>query len=65
MASEDSGPASVVDIVQGGAQPEEAPGVRAPALGLGFIPIAAYGGLGFGVLALVVALVALLIRRKA
>jgi hypothetical protein len=34
-------------------------------LGLGFIPIAAYGGLGLGVLALVVELVALLTRRKA
>jgi uncharacterized protein YcnI len=65
MESEDSGPASVVDVVQGGAQPEEPPGVGAPELALGFIPIAAYGGLGFGVLALVVALVALLTRRKA
>ena len=58
--SEDSGPASVVDVVQGGAQPEESPGVAAPEAGLGFIPIAAYGGLGLGVLALVVALLALI-----
>jgi hypothetical protein len=58
--SEDSGPASVVDVVQGGAQPEESPGVAAPELGLGFIPIAAYGGLGLGILALVVALLALI-----
>jgi uncharacterized protein YcnI len=58
--SEDSGPASVVDVVQGGAQPEESPGVAAPEAGLGFIPIAAYGGLGLGILALVVALVALI-----
>ena len=34
-------------------------------MALGFIPIAAYGGLGLGALALVVALVALLTRRKA
>jgi hypothetical protein len=60
MESEDSGPASVVDIVQGGSQPGETPGVGAPALGLGFIPIAAYGGLVIGVLALVVALLALI-----
>jgi hypothetical protein len=65
MESEDSGPVSVVDVVQGGAQPGETPGVGAAELGLGFIPIAAYGGLGLGVLALVVALVALLTRRKA
>src|SRR5215216_6486064 len=60
MESEDSGPASVVDVVQGGVQPEETPGVGAPQLGLGFLPIAAYGGLGLGALALV----ALLTRRK-
>jgi len=64
MGSEDSGPASVVDVVQGGAQPEEAPVVRAPELGLGFIPIAAYGGLVLGVLALVAALVALIGARR-
>lgn len=58
--SEDSGPASVVDVVQGGAQSEESPGVVASELGLGFIPIAAYGGLSFGILALVVALLALI-----
>lgn len=63
--SEDSGPASVVEVVQGGGQSNETPGVEAPELGLGFVPIAAYGGLGLGVLALVVALVALLTRRKA
>jgi uncharacterized protein YcnI len=59
--SEDSGPASVVDVVRGGTRPEEAPGgVAAPESGLGFVPIAAYGGLGLGVLALVVALLALI-----
>ena len=63
--SEDSGPASVAEVVPGGTQPDETPGVAAPELGLGFIPIAAYGGLGLGALALVVALLALLlIRRK-
>ena len=65
MESEDSGPASVVEVVQGGGQSNETPGVEAPELGLGFVSIAAYGGLGLGVLALVVALVALLTRRKA
>jgi len=60
MESEDSGPASVVDVVQGGVQPEETPGVGAPQLGLGFLPIAAYGGLVLGLLALVVALLALI-----
>jgi uncharacterized protein YcnI len=63
--SEDKGPAAVLEVVQGGTQPDETPGVAAPELGLGFIPIAAYGGLGLGLLALVVALVALLTRRKA
>ena len=51
MESEDSGPASVVEVVRGGTQP-------------GFVPIAAYGGLGLGVLALVVALLALLLARR-
>lgn len=60
MESEDSGPAPVVEVVQGGAQPGEAPGAGASGVGLGFIPIAAYGGLVLGVLALVVALLALI-----
>ncbi len=60
----EEGPASIVEVVQLGAQTGE-PGVPAPESGLGFIPIAAYSGLVLGVLALAVALLALLIRRKA
>ncbi len=63
-AEEESGPASVVEVVEGGAQTDE-PGAAAPESGGGFTPIAAYGGLGLGALALMVAVLALLIRRKA
>jgi hypothetical protein len=66
LESEDSGPASVVDAVQDGAQQTgESPGAEAPELGLGFISIAAFGGLGLSVLALVVALLALIRLRRA
>jgi len=74
-------PASVVEIVEGGghgaspeaedsgtASPTETePGTESAAAGsgTGFTPIAAYGGLVLGALALVVALLALLTRRKA
>ena len=59
--SEDSGPASVVEVVPGAAQlGEETPGAGAAGMGLGFLPIAAYGGLVLGLLALVVALLALI-----
>ena len=73
-------PASLVQIVEGGAGPggaeaeesrtesatEPATGSAAQSSAIGFTPIAAYGGLGLGVVALVVALLALLmVRRKA
>ncbi len=65
-------PASLVQIVEGGGGPggaeAEEPGTESAAQGsaTGFTPIAAYGGLGLGAVALVVALVALLVgRRKA
>ena len=64
-------PASVVETVEGGghgAAPEaEESGTESAAAGsgTGFTPIAAYSGLVLGALALVVALLALLTRRKA
>ena len=71
--SEDSEePASVVNVAQGGAEGDEQ-GNRGAATQesssedtstAGFTPVAAYGGLGVGVLALVLALVALLRRSK-
>jgi uncharacterized protein YcnI len=66
---EGPGPASVVEVVQSGAQPKgiaqpSEPGAAAAGAGGVFIPIAAYGGLVLGALALVVALVALLRGRK-
>lgn len=57
-------PASVVEVVEGG----DGHGAAAPEAeesGTGFTLIATYGGLGLGALALVVALLALLTRRKA
>jgi hypothetical protein len=59
-AEEKPGPASVVEVLQSGAQPGE-PGTAATGSGGVFTPIAAYSGLGLGALALVVALVALLV----
>ena len=56
-------PASVVEVVEGGIESDE-PGVAAPGSSAGFTQVAAYGGLGLGVLALVVALLALLIARR-
>jgi len=64
MEKTEEGPASVVEVIQGDAQTDR-PGAGAPRSGGGFTPIAAYGGLGLGALALVVALLALLFARKA
>jgi uncharacterized protein YcnI len=60
--AEEVGPASVVEVVRSGAQADE-PSAAPPESGGGFAPIAAYGGLGVGILALIVALVALLRKR--
>ena len=59
-AEEKPGPASVVEVLQSAVQPSEPGAAAAESSGV-FTPIAAYGGLGLGALALVVALVALLV----
>jgi uncharacterized protein YcnI len=68
--SEDRGPASVVAVVAAGVagdEPAPAPGTSpnsTPEVGIAATPIVAYVGLGLGVLALVVALLALLLSRR-
>ena len=68
--SEDRGPASVVAVVAAGVAGDEsapAPGTgpnSTPEVGIASTPIVAYVGLGLGVLALVVALLALLLARR-
>jgi uncharacterized protein YcnI len=57
-------PASVVTVAAGGAADGTKTVSENPASAGGIVPIAAYGGLGLGVLALIVSLVALLRRSK-
>lgn len=56
-------PASVVEVVEGRIEGDE-PGAALPGSGAGFTRMAAYGALGLGTLALVVALAALLLARR-
>lgn len=60
----EKGPASVVEVVGGGIQGNKA-GTAVPQSGGGFTSIAAYGGLVLGAVALAVALLALVIGRRA
>jgi uncharacterized protein YcnI len=57
-------PASVVTVAADGAANGAEADSENPASAGGIVPVAAYGGLGLGVLALIVALVALLRRSK-
>ena len=56
-------PASIIRVAEGGAATQESRSDDLPSTGV-FVPIAAYSGLGVGILALGVATVALLRRNK-